>query len=667
LHGIDTQLPSTTGAPLHPRYRPDIDGLRALAVLAVVGFHAFPGWVRGGFIGVDIFLVISGYLISSIILGNLAARRFSFVDFYTRRIRRIFPALAALLLAVFAFGWFALFAGEFQRLGKHIAAGAGFIANFSFWSESGYFDAAAETKPLLHLWSLGIEEQFYLVWPLLLSATARFKINALTVIGAVFAVSLALCVYLAGHDPVAMFYSPQTRFWELASGAALAHASLHAEEYRLPRSPLAHQAMALAAAALLVASFALIDSDREFPGAWALLPVGGTVLAIAAGPRTWLAKLFALRLPVFFGKISYPLYLWHWPFLAAIYIVWAEYTPSVQRRAAALALAFLCAWLTYALIERPLRFGPHGSAKALALLLGMVAVGGAGFAGWRNGGFEGTGFRTADREAFAEWFDYIYPASKYYHRIDLYDVHRGECSFFDERAFLAGHRSEIPLPSIAPACYVRDPAKPHAVLVWGDSHAQQLWFGLRSEMPKDWQLLQVASPGCKPVLDMRGPSGNDICTQSNWFAQKTIAEAKPDVVVVARERGHDPAAMAAMAERLHALGAKKVLFTGPTPHWTAELPNIVVRRLWADTPRRTLASVDEDFLARDRALKAGFVAMPYARYVDIIDRFCDAEGCLVYLGEDKQAGLTSYDRTHLTTAASDYFAKTALVPAILGD
>jgi peptidoglycan/LPS O-acetylase OafA/YrhL len=165
----------------HPKYRADIDGLRAIAVLSVVCFHAFPVRLKGGFIGVDIFFVISGYLISTIIFDNLERDSFSFVEFYSRRIKRIFPALLLVLIACLAFGWFALLADEYKQLGKHIAAGAGFVSNFVFWNESGYFDNAAETKPLLHLWTLGIEEQFYIIWPLLLWAAWKRKFNLLTI------------------------------------------------------------------------------------------------------------------------------------------------------------------------------------------------------------------------------------------------------------------------------------------------------------------------------------------------------------------------------------------------------------------------------------------------------------------------------------------------------
>jgi peptidoglycan/LPS O-acetylase OafA/YrhL len=176
----------------HPKYRPDIDGLRALAVLSVVLFHAFPEVLKGGFIGVDVFFVISGFLISTIIFTSLERGSFSFREFYARRIRRIFPALVLVLASSYVFGWFTLLADEYRQLGKHIAGGAGFISNLMLWTEAGYFDTSAETKPLLHLWSLGIEEQFYFVWPLLLCFAWKRKFNLFTIAIGVAVLSFAL-------------------------------------------------------------------------------------------------------------------------------------------------------------------------------------------------------------------------------------------------------------------------------------------------------------------------------------------------------------------------------------------------------------------------------------------------------------------------------------------
>ena len=201
------------------KYRPDIDGLRAFAVLSVVLYHAFPQMVRGGFVGVDIFFVISGFLISKILFTEMTEHRFSFTIFYGRRIRRIFPALAVCLAAVLAYGFVALTPPELAQLGKHVFFGAGFLSNIVLWSESGYFDSAATYKPLLHLWSLGIEEQFYILWPALLWVVFRLKAKVGRLLAVLFLASFAINVALSITDISAAFYLPVSRFWELLAGA----------------------------------------------------------------------------------------------------------------------------------------------------------------------------------------------------------------------------------------------------------------------------------------------------------------------------------------------------------------------------------------------------------------------------------------------------------------
>ncbi len=273
----------------------------------MVLFHAFPGLIRGGFIGVDIFFVISGYLISTIIFENLDRGSFSFREFYVRRIKRIFPALIVVLLACFAFGWFALLADEFNQLGKHIAAGAGFVSNIVLWGEAGYFDNSAETKPLLHLWSLGIEEQFYIVWPLLLWFAWKRKFNLLTIAVLIAIISLALNIKGIKKDAVATFYSPQTRFWELLFGSVLAWFSLYKKGafahikdnidaflasviYRDKQESNGQTlANVLSFLGLLLLIYGLwrIKKTLDFPGKWALVPVLGATLIIAAGAKAW--------------------------------------------------------------------------------------------------------------------------------------------------------------------------------------------------------------------------------------------------------------------------------------------------------------------------------------------------------------------------------------------
>lgn len=386
--------------PRTPRYRPDIDGLRAIAVMAVIGFHAFPKWVMGGFVGVDIFFVISGYLISTIILESLSANTFSLRAFYARRIRRIFPALLVVLLAVFGIGWFLLFAVEFKQLGKHIAASAGFVSNVVFWSESGYFDTLAETKPLLHLWSLSIEEQFYLIWPVLLWGVAKQRLNPLLTTTVLALASFALAAYEFRQDAVAAFFLPQYRAWELLLGAILAQRALSTRGLDLPR--VGRSNLQSVAGLTLIALAVAFTPRNAFPGWWVLMPTVGAVLVIKAGPTAVLNRRLLSCAPlVWVGLISYPLYLWHWPLLSFGRIVVGG-VPSPGYRAGAIAVSVGLAWATYRAIERPVRFGRPSIARIATLAVSMLVV---GFFGYNCYQRNGLAYRYIEKHVSVVGFD----------------------------------------------------------------------------------------------------------------------------------------------------------------------------------------------------------------------------------------------------------------------
>lgn len=358
------------------KYRPDIDGLRAVAVLSVIAFHAFPRLAPAGFIGVDIFFVISGFLISSIIFEALDRGDFSFADFYSRRIRRIFPALSVVLLACLALGWVVLVADELNQLGKHIFAGAVFISNFVLVDEAGYFDNAAETKPLLHLWSLGIEEQFYVVWPLLLWAAWKTRFNPLGITLSIVTISLILNIHLVTREPIVAFYSPFTRFWELLSGSILAFVVL----YRSPSlNSTSANTSSVVGSALLVLGFSCIPAE-QFPGYWALIPVLGSAFIILAGPTAWInRKILSSRVAVWFGLISYSLYLWHWPLLSFARIV-ENGDPPVGVRTLAVILAIALAWFSTRFVESLFRRrSRRNGLKISVLCVSLAATGLAGF------------------------------------------------------------------------------------------------------------------------------------------------------------------------------------------------------------------------------------------------------------------------------------------------
>ncbi|WP_273028363.1 acyltransferase family protein [Massilia timonae] len=364
---------NTAAASRHQKltdYRPDIDGLRAVAVIAVVLYHGWPNYLPGGFIGVDIFFVISGYLITSIILSALEQDRFSILEFYARRVRRIFPALLLVFVATVGFGWIVLLPDEFKQAARHVSAGGLFVSNLLLWNEAGYFDNAGLTKPLLHLWSLGIEEQFYLLWPLMLWLMVKYRTGVLVLLCTVFAGSFMANLALTASDATAAFYSPATRFWELMTGGIGAYLHLRFRDWSGRWAQLA----SIAGALLLVAGFAFIGTQDAFPGWWALLPVGGTFLLIMAGPRTLInRKLLSTRLVVATGLISYPLYLWHWPLLSYGLIVNGE-KPGFLVRAGLVAAAFVLAILTYRFLELPIRRASVRGRTVRTLATGMAVM-----------------------------------------------------------------------------------------------------------------------------------------------------------------------------------------------------------------------------------------------------------------------------------------------------
>ena len=356
-------------------WRADIDGLRGIAVLAVVGYHFFPRAWQAGFVGVDIFFVISGYLITGILLSSGEAGRPALLSFYARRVRRIFPALAVVLAAVMLAGWLLLYDDERVPLGAHVVGGTAFLSNIVLWRESGYFDAAIESKPLAHLWSLAVEEQFYIVWPVLLWLVLRSR-RAPAIVAALLLSSLLACAWLVQRDAATAFYVPVFRFWELLAGALLVLAERRGlVDWLRPRAAL----LSFAGFALLALAFLLVHSGLRFPGWWAVLPVAGSTLLIAAGPQAPLNRvLLANRPMVWIGLVSFPLYLWHWPVVTFARIVFNT-EPDWPGMLLLLALCFLLAWLTWRLIETPMRSPGDGGRKVFVLATAMaaLAIGGA--------------------------------------------------------------------------------------------------------------------------------------------------------------------------------------------------------------------------------------------------------------------------------------------------
>jgi peptidoglycan/LPS O-acetylase OafA/YrhL len=338
-------------------YLPFVDGLRAVAILAVVAFHAAPSVLPGGFAGVDVFFVISGFLITRLIVLEIEAGHFSLSRFFVRRARRLAPAALFCFAIVTGLSAAALLPDAFWQFGRSLLAAVLMYANIFFADNGGYFSAPALEKPLLHTWSLSLEDQFYLTWPILLLLTARrFSRASLIALAAAIAVgSFALAEYFLVRDPDFAFFQLPTRAWELLVGAILA---LIGRIEGL--SSAAAEAFSLAGAAAVVASFMILNSNAHFPGLGAALPCFGTAAIIAAGSSqpTAVARLLSLRPVVFVGLISYSLYLWHWPLISlASYRL--ERPLDFGEAAAVVAASFAIAVASWRYVERPFRHGHH--------------------------------------------------------------------------------------------------------------------------------------------------------------------------------------------------------------------------------------------------------------------------------------------------------------------
>lgn len=496
------------------QYRRDIDGLRSIAILPVVLYHAGLPGVTGGFIGVDVFFVISGFLITSIVASEILENQFSLLQFYERRARRIVPALTAVVLATFMVGWFVLLPSELKSLGQSALATALFSSNIYFTLNLGYFTPAAEFAPLLHTWSLAVEEQFYLIFPpLLMLLYAFFGTKSVAWIVLVLSVlSLAAAVVVLPSRPEWVFYLIFFRAWELGIGALLAL-------YQMPR--LGNRTMRdfigfVGLAAILIPVF-VYDASTPFPGLAALPPVIGTAMLIYVGANrqeNTVSNVLSQPILVWFGLISYSLYLWHWPVLAFIRVLREEVHLPLTIGLGAVVASVALAWLSYRFIEQPFRSKPpNGFSQNKILtfsavaLLGIISIGGL------------------------------------FHFVD------GAPSRLPQRAVaLAAFGTDQNLDS--QECFGKLPSEGLCglgidnpddasldFLFWGDSHADAMRYGIDLAAQQAGKRgAFVGTWGCPPIWQIRRSPENQWCTEINQSVRKFLQERTdaPTVILAAR-------------------------------------------------------------------------------------------------------------------------------------
>ena len=472
-------------------YRPDIDGLRAVAVTSVLLYHIAPRLLPGGFLGVDIFFVISGYLITLIILREQEAGTFSFTSFYGRRVRRLFPALSLVLFAVLTFGSFALFADEWQQLGRHSAKAVVFLQNIQLIQEAGYFDVVSDAKPLLHLWSLSVEEQFYLLWPATIFLFLRLRIYVAAAICILFLGSFLFTLGLASHDLNALYFHPLARFWELLAGAVVAWCHYAGFGDALPvflRSNSARMFCSVTGLGLLLFSLIYITGEVVWPGFYTMLPLLGSAMLLVSGQAAFGNYLLSRPLLVWIGLVSYPLYLWHWPILSYIRIMESG-DPAPQLLWLGGALSLILAAITYYFVEKPLRYSGKRHVKGLvAAMLALFVVS-----------------------------EIIVACDGMPHRAALQYIADAEIQMKREPQQDEECLSRFPGGQAPVYCRAAGPSDSTLALI-GDSHAHVLFPGIAALAEKQGLgTILLANSGCPPLLDAvtgRNKEEREACRQS---------------------------------------------------------------------------------------------------------------------------------------------------------
>lgn len=600
-------------------YRADIDGLRAAAVLPIVLFHLGFKLFPGGYVGVDIFFVVSGYLIGGIILQQIRQDSYSVRQFYVRRFRRIMPALMVMLFVTTIAAWFVLLPQSLVDYGYSLASAALSVSNFFYLNQYGYFAPTADAQPLLHTWSLGVEEQFYLVFPLMMLLLRRLPSGPFRIVlGGLALLSLGASIIGVSVAPTATFYLLPSRFWELLLGVL-------AVGLRIPPQRWIRESLAACGLILVAGSITLLTSATPFPGLAALAPCLGTAMLIVAGAQggTLVGRCLSVPPAVFFGLISYSLYLWHWPIIVLLKVWEPTATLGVHTRIAVLALSVLLAWLSWRYVEQPWR-SPEVKGKTVvwttAAAVGAMSL--VGFGVVLANGVPGRFSPEVARLATAAT----------------------EKIVRDRNCFLGTKNNFADFDQAR--CVAPDPHK-LSVLLMGDSHAQHLWPGLHQRFPQI-NLLQAAASGCAPTLASQTSSSRNCRKLMRFLFGVYLPRQTGGLIILsARWYSSDEPALAATLDWMKLKGFR-VVVAGPVVRYDVPLPQALAIAAQRGDP----ALVDRVRTPRIDDLDRQFQAITKARgdtYFSPYQALCPAHICQTTTPD----GLPiQWDDAHLTDAGS---------------
>lgn len=622
-------------------YRAEIDGLRAIAVLSVILFHAGFKLFSGGFVGVDVFFVISGYLITSMILTEKQEGTFSILHFYERRARRILPSLFFMMLICLPIAWFALLPDQLIDFSKSLVAVPIFVSNLFFWKNTGYFSANTAEIPFIHTWSLGIEEQYYLLFPLFIIIFWKIGQNKLFIlIATVLLFSLLISEHLVQNRPSTAFFFIFSRAWELLIGSVIAFIAFKKIILHEHMSLRFNQFMSSLGLLMVLFSIFLFSKNTPFPGLYALVPVIGTALIIGfSSPQTFVYQCLAHQYVVQVGLISYSAYLWHQPLFSFVRICFLGQAPKYMFILFS-GITLLLAFLTWKFIEQPFRNKKNFSRRQIVLFstlwtLFFVCVGVVGT--YKKG----------------------FPERLSIHQQTLFAYSNDNNTFnANLGCFLDPEQNETQFGS----CTFKSTGTKN-ILLWGDSQAAHLISGLQF-MGQYRQLTQLTASACLPIIDINFPF-RPHCRSINTYVMERIKKNPPDKVILAgrweprdnnwgaRHRWYQ---LKNTIEKLHKIGIKDIIIIGPAPIWDGYLPHIMARFdvPFDQLPKRLKSHVIEDSFLLDQEMQI-FAQQWQVNYVSLLSMLCNQKGCLSRLGKTPEQ-LMYFDDSHFTQSGSKYVA-----------
>ncbi|MDY6450725.1 acyltransferase family protein [Acinetobacter faecalis] len=586
-------------------FRYDINGLRAIAVLAVVIFHFNPQWLPGGFAGVDVFFVISGFLMTSIIFSGVEKNTFNVFKFYNARANRIIPVLAAMSAVLLVFGWFYLLPTDYRDLGRQIEKSSLFISNLLFAKGGGYFDTAEHTKWLLHTWSLSVEWQFYIFFPIIIIALKKFLSfrNLKLVVLGLFLASFIYCIYATYKDSKTAYFLLTSRAWEMLLGGL---AFLYPWSLKNKSHQIITQCLGIV---LIIASYFLMSKDTPWPGYMALIPVLGAYLIVVANYQ----NNFLINNPISnsIGKWSYSIYVWHWPL-----VVLGFYFAFESWWIYGIPLSILLGFLSYQFIEK-INFSRYSSwkeiykVKPFYIFLIILAC---GYAVKETDGIDLLNYGRLSQVSEKNTYLKTY---KDKHQ-NLYDIYWLKCNTYSSL-------TDKNIYDIDPICIQKN--GDGGVFLWGDSHAEALSYGLRAFLKtNNIPFYQKTSAGCRALLtDSLRLEGNmrKACDHSNKIAIQSILKLKPRLVVIAQSTDHDKTDWDIISQKLLSNGVSEVILIGPVSQWQPSLPETMIKNQHWKTKDEYISdkNLDMTVIQIDQTMKKSKF-MEHVHYISLIDHLC---------------------------------------------